>query len=96
MSKMMAIKKVALGEHHLRPGQTKHTLSDSQGIREFPPFVSLVITQSPGESGFYLMHCCENGQGADTWHETLDDALHQAEYEFEVKPEEWIETNEVF
>jgi hypothetical protein len=96
MSEMTAIRKVALTEHHLRPGRTKHTLSDSQGRREFPPFTSLVIAKYPEDPGFYLMHVCENGQGTDTWHETLDDALHQAEFEFEVKPEEWKETNEPF
>jgi hypothetical protein len=93
MSKMTAIKKVVLAEHHLRPGRTKHTLCDTQGSREFPPFVSLVIAQYPGDSGYYLLHLCEDGHGTDTWHETIDDAFHQAEYEFEVKPEEWDETN---
>ncbi|MGA2167616.1 MAG: hypothetical protein ABSG62_05350 [Terracidiphilus sp.] len=90
MSEMVAIKKVALGEHHLRPGRTKHTLVDSQGQRDFPLFTSLVVAQYPGDSGYYLLHLCEDGQGTDTWHATLDDALHQAEYEFEVKPEDWV------
>jgi hypothetical protein len=93
MSEMVAIKKVVLTGHHLRPGRTKHTLADSQGQREFPPFTSLEIAQFAGDSGYYLLHLCENGQGTDTWHATLDDALHQAEYEFEVKPEEWTESN---
>jgi len=96
MSQMIAIKKVVLNERHLRPGRTKHRLSDSQGLRDFPPFVSLVITRYPEDPGFYLMHVCEDGQGADTWHETLDDALNQAEYEFGVKIEERIEVNEPF
>jgi hypothetical protein len=42
------------------------------------------------------MHICENGQGTDTWHMSLDDAFHQAEFEFGVKAEEWIEANEPF
>jgi hypothetical protein len=96
MSEMVAIKNVTLNESHLRPGRTKHSISDKNGRSEFPPFTSLVITQCPDDPGFYLMHVCANGQIADTWHETLDDALHQAEYEFEVKPEEWAETSEPF
>jgi hypothetical protein len=96
MSEMIAIKKVVLGERHLRPGRTRHTLVDNEGKRDFPPFISLVITQNPGEKSCYLMHLCENGQGADTWHESLDDALHQAEWEFDVRPEEWVDINEPF
>jgi hypothetical protein len=96
MSKMTAIKKVVLNESHLRPGLTKHFLCDAQGKREFPPFTSLVITQYPGDSGYYLMHICENGQVADTWYLTLDEALHQAEYEFRIRAEEWTEMNEPF
>ncbi len=26
---------------------------------------------------------------SDTWHETLEDAMDQADFEFGVKPEEW-------
>jgi hypothetical protein len=96
MSEMAVIKKVILTEHHLRPGRTKHTLCDAKGSREYPPFVSLVIAQYPEDSGYYLLHLCEDGHGTDTWHESIDEAFHQAEYEFEVKPEEWIETNEPF
>jgi hypothetical protein len=92
MSEMIAIRKAALGERHLRPGRTKHA---SNG-QEFPPFTSLVICQSPGDAGFFLMHICENGRAADTWHENLEDALHQAEWEFGVQAEEWIEANEPF
>jgi hypothetical protein len=92
MSKMIAIRKVVLCERHLRPGRTKHC---SNG-KEFPPFTSLVVCQSPGDAGYFLMHICENGQVADTWHENLEDALHQAEWEFGVQAEEWLEANEPF
>jgi hypothetical protein len=33
---------------------------------------------------------------AHTHHDTLGDALHQAEWEFEVMPDEWADANEVF
>ncbi|MGC2660959.1 MAG: hypothetical protein WA324_23645 [Bryobacteraceae bacterium] len=29
------------------------------------------------EAGFYLLHLYSDGQGTDTWHETLEDAFHQ-------------------
>jgi hypothetical protein len=94
--KMVAIKKVKLKEHHLNPGRTKHTLSDEKGLRPFPPFTSLAITQYGNEPGYYLMHICEDNTGTDTFHEPLEEALHQAEWEFEVRPEEWIDAQEPF
>jgi hypothetical protein len=86
MSQMVAIKKVVLNERHF--------LSDSRGKNDFPPYASLVIAQHPDDQGFFLLNICVNGQITDTWHATLEDALHQAQYEFDVKQEEWIETNE--
>ena len=98
MSNKTAIRKVTLGEQHIRPGRTKHTLIDANGARPFPPFTSLVITRCllPDDNGFYLEHLCADGLGTDTWHQTLEDALHQAEWEFGVHPTEWIEVNEPF
>ena len=83
MNKMIAIRRVELGERHLRPGRTKH----SSNGKDFPPFTSLVICQSPDDTGYFLMHICENGQAADTWHQNLEDAMHQAEWEFHVRTE---------
>ena len=93
---MVAIKKVTLKDHHLSPGRTKHALSDGNGVRPFPPFTSLAITQFGGKAGYYLMHICDAHLGTDTWHETLEEALHQAEWEFGVMPEEWTDVQEPF
>jgi hypothetical protein len=72
----------------------KHTFSDNQDEREFPPFTFLVIGTYPDDHAFYLLHICENGMMAETRHEALDEALRHAEWEFEVRPEEWHETHE--
>jgi hypothetical protein len=97
MGKMTAVKRVVLNERHKRPSQTMHFLNDGQGRPEFPPFTSLMITQCPENPGnYFLLSLCDNVQVADTFHLTLDDALHQAEYEFGVRPEEWTDTNEPF
>ncbi len=64
-------------------------MSDSRGIRDFPAFVRLEIAAYPGDDGYYLLHISEDGSMADTHHATIDEALHQAEWEFEVKPQEW-------
>jgi hypothetical protein len=93
---MIAIRSVTLGDQHLHPGRTRHTIADKQGKREFPPFVALKITHCPGESGYFLMHICEDGQVADTWHQSLDDAMYQAEWELGVQPQEWIGIDEPF
>jgi hypothetical protein len=96
MSGMVAIKKVSMNERHLQPGRTNHTFTDKNGSREFPPFKSLVITHSPDQAEFILWRFCKNGMKAHTHHDSLEDATHQAEWEFEVMPEEWADTNEAF
>jgi hypothetical protein len=93
MSEFRSLLRVELGSHHLRPGRTNHRISDSSGIRDFPPFKALEICSYPGDSGFYLMYEPETGQGTDTHHETLEDALSQAQWEFNILPAEWIKTD---
>lgn len=95
MSEMIAIKRVTLADHHLQPGRAEHTLIDSKGARAFPAFKSLTITTYPDSQSFYLMHECED-TGTDTWHESLDDALDQAEWEFGVQRNEWTDVNESY
>lgn len=89
MSEMVVLKTVTLTDHHLRPGRTKHTLSEAAGTRDFPPFTSLTIARYPEDSGFYLLYLTDVGPGADTYHLSLADALHQAEREFGVEQDEW-------
>lgn len=96
-AQLATIKRVRLSSHH-HPSLTKHTISDGRGERAFPPFIELVIAAYPGETSCYLFHVCADGQVADTWHESIEEAVDQAEWEFGVKPEEWIapETPEMF
>jgi hypothetical protein len=75
---------VELQKQH-RPSRTCHTIN---GVL-CPPFTRLEITKHGEEAGFYLLHICSDGQETDTWHESLDDAFHQAEFEFGVKRHEW-------
>jgi hypothetical protein len=91
-AQMATIKRARLGPQH-HASLTKHTMSDGKGTRAFPPFVELEIAAYPDDKGCYLFHICADGQGTDTWHETIEDALHQAEWEFGVKAEEWITPN---
>jgi len=85
-----------LGAHHHSPGKAKHQIKDQHGLRSFPPFVALEIVQAESDSAFYLMYIPESGMGADTFHLTLEDAKHQAEWEYGVEEDEWIKTDRPF
>ena len=95
MAKFRTLLRVLLGLNHLYPGRTRHASADVQGERGFPPFVRLEVAQYPGDSSCYLLHVCENGEIADTNHETIEEAIHQAEWEFGVQRKEWevVEAN---
>ena len=90
---MLVLKRVRLGPHR-HAGLTKHTIADSKGKRDFPPFVELVIAAYPGEASCYLFRASADGQVADTWHQTIEKAFAQAEWEFGLQPEEWIAPDE--
>lgn len=94
MPELTTVKRVALGgSHHLRPGRTRHTIKDANGIREFAPFVALEIASYPNTESCYLFHISENGELADTWHQSVEEAIQQAEWEFGVQRDEWINVN---
>lgn len=93
MHEFRSLFRVELGPKHLRPGRARHELKDAAGVHEFPPFIALEICSASLASGFYLMYEPETGHGTGTWHQTLDDAFHQAEWEFGVAREEWKKTD---
>lgn len=51
----------------------------------------LIICFNESEQAFYLFGCDEDWQVVtDTWHQTLDEAKHQAEFEYEGISKTWI------
>ena len=76
-----AVLKYAVVTAEVEPsGKTRHFVG---GVL-FGPSAALAIVQHSGESAFYLLYL--NGDGhvvTDTWHASLDDALHQANIEYE-------------
>ena len=73
-------------DRHRPTGATRHVVSGkaSDGAH------ALRIVRYGVEAGFYLLYLDETGgEITDTWHESLDDAMHQAEFEFGVKPADW-------
>jgi len=57
--------------------------------RSFPAFEKLEVGTYPGDAGVYLLRLCSDSQVADTWHESFDDAFHQAEFEFKISKDRW-------
>lgn len=88
------LKQVSLSTSHMPTGKTQHR----QGGRQLLPTpAQLQIVRSAGEPGFYLLHLDKSGkEQTDTYHETIDGALSQAEWEFSIKPNEWenVSSNE--
>ncbi|GAB1689264.1 hypothetical protein [Krasilnikovia sp. M28-CT-15] len=83
---------VQLGPQHRPTGLTRHYYGVPGGDRaEVPPPVSLRIVQYEGdEPNAYLFYCDESGEElTDTYHDTIADAMDQAEAEFGVQHHEW-------
>lgn len=80
------LRRVRLDPSHQPTGRTRHYL----GEEELPPPVELRIVQYPGDSGYYLFYCDDSGtELTDTYHDSLEEAFDQAEWEFQVRPDEW-------
>jgi len=55
------------------------------------PTVGLAICKYDNENGYYLFGCNSNWDSVtDTWHETIDDAIEQAEWEYEGLSGAWV------
>ncbi|GIX00649.1 MAG: hypothetical protein KatS3mg111_3981 [Pirellulaceae bacterium] len=78
--------RIRLRPDHKPTGNTTHTVG---GIVVEPPF-ELRIVQFDGDPGFYLIHFNENEEElADTYHDSCEQAMEQAEFEFGIKREDW-------
>lgn len=59
------------------------------------PAAGLAICQYEGEKCFYLFGCDADWNSVtDTWHETLDEALRQAEFEYVGTSKTWQKHHE--
>lgn len=74
------------GPHHAQTGRTRHY----EGNVELPPAAELKIVKYEDSEGYYLLYFDADGnEVTDTFHDTMEDAFAQAEWEFNVKPFEW-------
>ncbi|MEQ8848132.1 hypothetical protein [Botrimarina sp.] len=79
---------VELDETTPPTGNCTHSVNGA----EFPPvsFAGLIVAQYAGEKSFFLFYC-DDGWNVitDTWHQTLEDAISQANFEFENLSNRW-------
>lgn len=86
------VAELRLEPHHRPTGFTRHYYGYADGSRvEVPPPVSLRIVQYEGdEPRAYLFYCDHSGEEmTDTLHDSIDEAMDQAEAEFGVRRQEW-------
>jgi hypothetical protein len=74
-------------------GNVKHWLGkfdhgEIQKRAQITGVASLEVVESAGS--FFLLRMNAEGEClTDTWHQTKEDAMRQAEFEFDVRPEDW-------
>lgn len=93
MPDLITIKRVLLGAHHRQPARVGATIHAGGTVIPTPPFRSLQIAQYPNEASCYLFHLSEQGEGTDTFHESVDEALAHAEQLYEVRRTEWTDVS---
>lgn len=77
---MRVVRWSVVDPRHRHTGKTRQIVN---GVLQGPA-VALAICQEEGSGGFLLFGCDASWQViTDTWHSTLDEALHQAEFEYE-------------
>ena len=80
------IKQISL-EGIKEPGRTTHLI----GNQPMPKPTSLQIAQYDNDAGFYLFYLNEKNEiMTDTWHQTIEDAIEQAEWEFQIDSKGWV------
>jgi hypothetical protein len=86
MTEPIVLRRIRLGPSHPPTGKTRHL----QGCEVLPAPWELRIVKYLDDTGFYLFYCDDTGKEiTDTYHDTLEGAMSQAEWEFEVKENEW-------
>jgi hypothetical protein len=77
---------IELGESHPPTFKTRHY----HGNKVERPASFLQIAGYPDEEGYYLLYLDElKKEITDTFHETIEAAMQQAEWEYGVRPTEW-------
>lgn len=85
---MKELFKIALDKYkHFSTGRVIH--SNEYGVISPPTFLSIVLYED--DEGFYLIYSDSNmNEQIDTYHDSLNSAFDQAQFEFNIQPSEWI------
>jgi hypothetical protein len=76
-----------IDDRHRPTGRTKQIV----GGREVGPAAGLAICQYENDPAFYLFGCDVNWKGVtDTWHQSIEEARDQAEFEYEGSSQTWV------
>lgn len=93
MQEFIMIKRVVLTPHHLQPAGVGITIHARGTMNPGPPFAELQIARYTGEESCYLFHIAADGESTDTSHDSLQEALRDAEGLYGVKESEWLDVN---
>lgn len=86
MKSYRVVAKIKRSFHHHPTGKTEHY----QSGKLLPAPVFLEIVQYEGDSGFYLLYLSQAQEElTNTYHENLPSAFEQAQWEFQIQPQEW-------
>ncbi|GAB4093021.1 hypothetical protein [Flaviaesturariibacter terrae] len=86
IGKARTIAYLVLSDEFRGTGNTKHFI-DGALVKSF---ASLAICQYLNDSGYYLFYCDSNWNAlTDTYHDTIEGAVEQAEYEFRGSSSGW-------
>ena len=80
-----------IDERHRHTGNCRQIVADVL----MGAAAGLAICKSEEEGAYYLFGCDENWQTlTDTWHQSIDDAKKQAEFEYEGVTATWQDTED--
>jgi hypothetical protein len=76
------------GEEH--PGWLPQAAAMPLPTPKLDILLDLEIYKSGDGGGYFLQYRSSNGQyNGDTWHESLEDAIEQAKFQFGIEPGKW-------
>lgn len=88
MDEPSLLRRIKLTSAHRPTGKTQHFHGDEL----LPPPTELRIVQYSSDPGYYLFYCDDSGaELTDTYHDSVQEAMDQAEFEFGITAEEWSE-----
>jgi len=75
-----------MSDDHIPTGYCRHSI----GGEKRTDFMALAICKYTGVNGFYLFYCDESWEEInDSYHETIDEAKKQAEFEYTGTKNDW-------